>query len=57
MTGTPAPTICPKCGSALLWNGRAMTCVGCSYYSLDVKSDRKIPAARSKKKDKRPDNR
>lgn len=52
MTGSTAPQICPKCGCALLWNGRTMACISCSYITTDVKSEKRIPAAKSKKKDK-----
>jgi len=55
MTGA-TPSLCPRCGGKLLWNGRAMACIACSYISTDVKSDRKIPAVRSRQKNRKPDS-
>ncbi|HVR83242.1 MAG TPA: hypothetical protein VMU54_02955 [Planctomycetota bacterium] len=55
MTGTRIPQGCPRCGNALLWNGRAMACIACSYLSTDVKSEKGLPAAKAKRKDKRGD--
>lgn len=54
MTGAQTPSVCPRCGGTLLWNGRAMACIACSYLSTNVKSEKKIPAARSRQKDRKP---
>jgi hypothetical protein len=45
--------ICPRCGETLLWNGRGMACIACSYFSASTPppSEKKIPSAKGKKPD------
>lgn len=52
MTGGTGSEACPRCGCALLWNGRAMACIACSYISTQPKSEKRLPAAKSRKRDK-----
>ena len=42
---------CPRCGGALLWNGRGYSCIACSYRAAEPKSpsEKKLPAARKRK--------
>jgi hypothetical protein len=55
MTGeTPNPS-CPRCGNKLLWNGHALACIACSYISTASKSEKRLPAARSRRRNKRDD--
>lgn len=43
--------LCPRCGGALLWNGRGMVCIACSYHAPDAKSpsEKKISIPKKKK--------
>ena len=36
---------CPRCGEALLWNGRGMACIACSFFSAQAPppSERRLP--------------
>jgi tRNA(Ile2) C34 agmatinyltransferase TiaS len=42
---------CPRCGSALLWNGRGYSCIACSYRAAESKSpsEKNLPVPKKKK--------
>jgi tRNA(Ile2) C34 agmatinyltransferase TiaS len=47
----PESNTCPRCGGALLWNGRGYTCIACSYHYSDSKSpsEKKLQVPRKKR--------
>jgi uncharacterized Zn finger protein (UPF0148 family) len=52
MNASPQGPACPRCGCQLLWNGRAMSCIACSYLSKDVKSEKRMPAVKERKRNR-----
>lgn len=43
---------CPRCGSKLLYDGRGMTCLSCSYTRKSPPSEKSILVPRQKRKEK-----
>jgi hypothetical protein len=43
---------CPRCGGRLLYNGKGLSCIACSYFRHNPPSEKSMMVPKQKRKEK-----
>ncbi len=48
----PGEDACPRCGGRLLYNGKGLACIACSYARTNPPSEKTLQVPREKRREK-----